>query len=52
MNAKTGALESVLVAPANPSITGFEKTDNGQLRVPARCIDDFSDFLIVRKPGK
>jgi len=51
MDAKTGALEAVLVAPADSSISGFETTDNGRLRVPARCIDDLSDFLIVRKPG-
>ncbi|SEP33678.1 Sporulation protein YlmC, PRC-barrel domain family [Halorientalis persicus] len=51
MDAKTGALESVLVEPSDSSVSGFETTDNGRLRVPARCIDDLSDFLIVRKPG-
>ncbi|WP_211611433.1 PRC-barrel domain-containing protein [Halorientalis persicus] len=52
MDAKTGALESVLVEPSDHLIAGFETTDNGRLRVPARCIDDLSDFLIVRKPGE
>ena len=52
MDVKTGALEAVLVAPADSSISEFETTDNGRLRVPARCIDDISDFLIVRNPGQ
>jgi sporulation protein YlmC with PRC-barrel domain len=52
MDVKTGALEAVLVEPSDQPITGFATTDNGRLRVPARCIDELSDFLIVRKPGE
>jgi sporulation protein YlmC with PRC-barrel domain len=52
MDAKTGTLEAVLVEPSDQPISGFETTDNGRLRVPARCIDDLSDFLIVRTPGE
>jgi sporulation protein YlmC with PRC-barrel domain len=52
INSKSGALDAVLVEPATSSVSGFEKTENGRLRVPARCIDDLSDFLIVRTPGK
>ncbi|RXK47044.1 PRC-barrel domain-containing protein [Halorientalis pallida] len=52
MDVKTGALESVLIEPSDQAVSGFETTDNGRLRVPARCIDDLSDFLIVRKPGE
>jgi sporulation protein YlmC with PRC-barrel domain len=52
MDAETGALEYVLVEPPDQPVSGFETTDNGRLRVPACCIDDLSDFLIVRKPEK
>jgi sporulation protein YlmC with PRC-barrel domain len=52
MNAKTGALETVLVEPSTSSSSGFERTENDRLRVPAQCIDDLSDFLIVRRPGE
>ena len=52
MDAKTDALEVVFVVPADSVISGFETTDNGRLRVPARCIDDLSDFLMVRKCKK
>ncbi|RXK46171.1 PRC-barrel domain-containing protein [Halorientalis pallida] len=40
MDAKTGALEHVILESSDQAVSGFETTDNGRLRVPTRCIDD------------
>lgn len=50
MDVNSGALEAVRVAPASDTIRGFDRTDDGSLLVPATCLCDVDDYLLVERP--
>ncbi|OVE85649.1 PRC-barrel domain-containing protein [Natronolimnobius baerhuensis] len=52
MNVDTGALEAVRVAPATDTIRGFDVAENGSLLVPAACLCDVDDYLLVERPDR
>ncbi|RKD97835.1 PRC-barrel domain-containing protein [Halopiger aswanensis] len=56
MNLASGELEEVFVAPANEGRTGaaraFETTDDGTLIVPAGCMRDVDDYLLIERPDR
>ncbi|GAB3668705.1 PRC-barrel domain-containing protein [Halopiger thermotolerans] len=56
MNLASGELEQVFVAPATDVPTAaaraFETTDDGTLIVPAECVRDVDDYLLVERPDR
>ena len=54
MNVGSGRLEQVFVAPAADvpasTVRAFETTDDGTLVVPAECMCDVDDYLLVERP--
>ena len=54
MNLASGELEEVFVAPASDTparaVRAFETTDDGTLVVPARCVRDVDDYLLIERP--
>ncbi|PCR89594.1 PRC-barrel domain-containing protein [Natrinema ejinorense] len=47
MNVETGALRHVLVTPTADTVGGFDRNDDGKIVVPAHCLSDIDDYLIV-----
>ena len=54
MNVDTGELEQVFVAPATDVPAGtaraFDTTEDGTIVVPAECMRDVDDCLLVDRP--
>lgn len=46
MNPKTGELVSVVVNPSG-DLDGFERTEEGHVRIPASSIEGLDDYLVV-----
>ena len=46
MNPTTGELVSVVVDPEG-NLQGFERTDDGRVRLPASSIQGLDDYLVV-----
>ncbi|EMA43060.1 PRC-barrel domain-containing protein [Halobiforma nitratireducens] len=47
MNPETGKLVSLLVAPRTDRSYGFERTDGGQLLIPASQLADVGDYVMI-----
>ena len=50
MNVKTGELTSLRLDSDNHSASGFERTETGQLLVPADRVEAKQDYLLVAPP--
>jgi sporulation protein YlmC with PRC-barrel domain len=47
MNVETGELERLFVTPTIDDLRGVDTNADGKIVVPARCMTDVDDYLIV-----
>ncbi|WP_226006183.1 PRC-barrel domain-containing protein [Natrinema salinisoli] len=47
MNVETGELERLLVTPTTDDLRAVGTNDDGKIVVPARCMSDLDDYLVV-----
>ncbi|WP_222919391.1 PRC-barrel domain-containing protein [Natrinema sp. SYSU A 869] len=47
MNVETGELQRLLVTPTIDNVRRFDTNDDGKIIVPASCMSDIDDYLIV-----
>ncbi|MDF9746392.1 PRC-barrel domain-containing protein [Natrinema salsiterrestre] len=47
MNVETGELERLFLTPTIDDLRGIDTNDDGKIVVPARCMSDLDDYLVV-----